>query len=336
MTESRWLLLAHQLPTRLSNARVKTWRRLQQIGAVPVRNSVYVLPNTEQCREDIEWLRGEIVALGGEATVFSADVVGDDAGDEVTTAFRAAREADYLALKREVETLGRAARSQRATRPPMPLLRAGRGLRERLTAIERIDFFNAPGRQAVEGSLDELERRFATRPPAAGAPPARLSAQNYHNRRWVTRPRPGVDRMASAWLIRRFIDPEASFGFSNRKAADGEIGFDMYEGDFTHDGALCTFEVIVRQFGIGDATVARVGQLVHDLDLKDHRYEQPDAPAIGRMIDGLRAVHADDHVLLEHGITMFEALARSFASGDASPRSPATNRRRGSQRRKSH
>src|SRR5713101_6357217 len=102
MAETRWLLLAYQLPTRLSNARVKTWRRLQQLGAVPTRNSVYVLPNTEQCREDFEWLRSEIVALGGEATVFAADALNQGGGEDIVTVFQAQRARDYRELQKEI------------------------------------------------------------------------------------------------------------------------------------------------------------------------------------------------------------------------------------------
>ena len=140
----RWLLLAHQLPTRSSNARVKTWRRLQQLGAVPARNSVYVLPNTPQCREDFEWIRTEIVALGGEATVFAADVVNQDGDDDIVSSFQRARDADYLALKRDAERLGGRTRSARASRHG-GVHRLVRGLRERLNELQRVDFFNAPG-----------------------------------------------------------------------------------------------------------------------------------------------------------------------------------------------
>src|SRR5262245_24802754 len=114
MSEPRWLLLAHQLPTRPSNARVKTWRRLQQVGAVAARNSVYVLPNTEQCREDFEWIRSEIASLGGEATVFAADVLTADGVEDIVAIFQRARDADYRALKRDADKLQSSRRGQGA------------------------------------------------------------------------------------------------------------------------------------------------------------------------------------------------------------------------------
>src|SRR3954447_23276193 len=213
--QPRWLLLGHQLPTRSSNARVKTWRRLQQIGAVPARNSVYVLPNTEQCREDFEWIRSEIVALGGEATVFTADAINEGGAEDLVATFRRTREQEYRALKADIDRwLPVGKRKRRRPFAGAPL--AGRALpklRERFKGIERIDFFNAGARGETAASLVALEQavRGASSSTAPAAPV--LSRGCFHARRWVTRHRPGVDRMASAWLIRRFIDLSATFAF---------------------------------------------------------------------------------------------------------------------------
>jgi hypothetical protein len=313
----RWLLLAHQLPTRSSNARVKTWRRLQQLGAVPARNSVYVLPNTAQCREDFEWIRSEILVLGGEATVFAADVVNQDAADDIVAAFVRARDADYLALERDAGHLAARIRPSRSS-PRDAVARAVRSLRERLHDVQRVDFFHAKNGQAAAEAVEALERRLAGPPAAPKEADVRFSTKDFANRRWVTRPRPGVDRMASAWLIRRFIDPRATFGFVDR-ARGTEVPFDMYDGDFSHQGQLCTFETLARQFGLAGAVVDPIGQIVHDLDLKETRYAAPEAPAVGRMVEGLRQLHPDDATLLEQGLAMFEALARSFESS-APPR----------------
>jgi hypothetical protein len=312
MNEPRWLLLAHQLPARLSNARVKTWRRLQQLGAVPVRNSVYVLPNTEQCREDFEWLRSEVIALGGEATVFAADAISQSGGEDIVAVFQAHRTRDYRALQKEIHRLFAAARGKRvAADRRQKIARAVRALRDRFETLQRIDFFAAVARDETADALAELERKVAgpelTRAPASSG----SSKPEFHGRRWVTRPRPGVDRMASAWLIRRYIDPKAAFAFVDRPA-DSDVPFDMYTGGFGHRGALCTFEVLCEDFAIAAAPATRIAQIVHDLDLKENKYNAPEAAVIGRMIDGLRAVHTDDAALLEHGMGMFEALARSF------------------------
>ena len=310
--EPRWLLLAHQLPTRLSNARVKTWRRLQQLGAVPARNSVYVLPNTEQCREDFEWLRSEIVALGGEATVFAADAISEGGAEDVVKSVQESRTRDYRALQKDINRL--LVTSSRKRRPADNVARLGRAvrlLRTRFEALEAINFFGASARDDAATALAELERRLVPSSGARSPKPSPTRKAEFQRRRWVTRRRPGVDRIASAWLIRRFIDPSAVFAFVDKPGAD-DVPFDMYSGGFGHRGGLCTFEVLCAEFGMAAVSVTKIAHIVHDLDLKEHTYASPEAVAVGRMIDGLRAVHTDDAALLEQGIGLFEALARSF------------------------
>jgi hypothetical protein len=333
VADSRWLLLGHQLPTGSSNARVKTWRRLQQVGAVPARNSVYVLPNTDQCREDFEWIRSEIVALGGEATVFAADAISEGGTDDIVLAFRRAREQEYRALKTDIDRLLPTGKGKRRSGPTRDgqASRTLRGLRGRFSAIERIDFFDAPARSETAASLAALEQATHGRRPPSVAIHIPLSPVSFHGRRWVTRHRPGVDRMASAWLIRRFIDPSATFAFTDRPGG-ADVPFDMYTGEFSHHGDSCTFEVLANRFQLKNPAIARVGQIVHDLDMKDTKYDPPEVVAVGRMVEGLRALHANDATLLEQGIAMFDALARSFESdegtaGTPKPKHPVRRRR---------
>jgi hypothetical protein len=185
-------------------------------------------------------------------------------------------------------------------------------MRQRFHESERIDFFHASAGKDAAESIRALERLAAgSSDPPVGAGPM-LSPTAFRNRRWVTRPRPGVDRMASAWLIRRFIDPKATFGFVERPA-ESDVPFDMYTGEFSHQGTSCTFETLAQRFNLADPAVARIGEVVHDLDMKETRYAPPEAPAVGRLIDGLQELHADDDALLQHGMEIFEALARSFS-----------------------
>jgi hypothetical protein len=312
MNEPRWLLIAHQLPTRLSNARVKIWRRLQQLGAVPSRNSVYVLPNTEPCREDFEWLRSEIVALGGEATVFTADAISQGGVEDIVTVFQTHRTRDYRVLQKRIKHLLATARRTRGPADRQgKTARAVRAVRDRFEALEQIDFFGAVSRDETAVALADLERAVAGPEPTRAKASSGSRKSQFQGRRWVTRRRPGVDRMASAWLIRHFVDPKAVFAFVD-KPLESDVPFDMYAGGFGHRGGLCTFEVLCDEFGITAAPVTRIAHIVHDLDLKENNYRAAEALVIGRMIDGLRAVHADDAVLLEQGIGMFDALARSF------------------------
>jgi hypothetical protein len=312
MTMLRWVLLVYQLPPRSSNARVKTWRRLQQIGAVATRNAAYILPNTEGCREDFEWLRKEIVADGGEATVFVADATDEGGAEEIVRTFQRTRESEYAALGHSIERLLKMATRKPAAAGRARQQREVRRLRDRFNAIVRTDFFVAATRDDVASALARLEHLAAGRvSEKRAATPPRVAKRAFQRRHWVTRPRPGVDRMASAWLIRRFIDAKASFAFVDRPGKN-DLPFDMYTGEFSHQGDACTFEVLLERFGITDPAARRIGQIVHDLDMKEAKYGVPESPVVGRLVEGLRTRYANDHRLLEHGIEMFETLARSL------------------------
>lgn len=301
---------------------MKTWRRLQQIGAVQTKNSVYVLPNSEQCREDFEWIRSEIVALGGEATLFAAEAL-DSGGDELIVAFQRARDTEYQTLKKDADRMLAATRGKRrlpaANREEWR--RSVRRLRDRFSVIERTDFFQARAGQDARGAISALERLAASSKETVAPDGPVMAPAAFKGRRWVTRPRPGVDRMASAWLIRRFIDPAAAFGFVEQPA-DQDTPFDMYTGEFSHHGTSCTFETLTQRFGITDPGVARIGQIVHDLDMKERKYAPLEAPAVERMVDGLQELYSDDETLLQQGMVMFEALARSFSAKASSPSRP--------------
>jgi hypothetical protein len=333
----RWLLLVHQLPATPSNLRVRTWRRLQQLGAIAVKQAVYVLPDSPAAREDFEWLKTEIEASGGQATLFAADTVETWSSDELVQEFRRAREHDYATLSRALEGSVAAARRKRAPRRSrQSALRIVETFRQRLAAIEAIDFFVSAGRDRAATLIGELHQALAGEP---GADVKSSSDQRtrgaYAARTWVTRPRPGIDRMGSAWLIKRFIDPDARFGFVDQPPASGNaIAFDMFGVEFTHHAEWCTFETLVNRFGMTDAAVSRLAGIVHDLDLKDGRFGAPEAAAVGAMVDGLQALYPDDHTLLDQGMTMFEALYRSFerAARPAGPRPVARRRRRHSSR----
>ena len=315
----RWLLFVHQLPASPSNLRVRTWRRLQQIGAVPVKQAVYVLPNTPAAREDFEWLTTEVEGAGGDASVFAADSIDTFSDDALVDAFRRARQDAYGALAQEIErVLSRvnARRRPRGTRAPA-VHRLIDGFRTRLAALERIDFFGSAGRDRVVSLLAQLEdrRRPASASTGAASATGSTDVTSYSGRVWVTRPRPGVDRMGSAWLIRRFVDADARFDFAaDRESlpAPDAIPFDMFGVEFSHQGEHCTFETLCTVFAITDPAVARIAQIVHDLDLKDGRFGASDATTIGALIEGLQLATVDDDTLLERGITLFESLFRAF------------------------
>lgn len=317
-----WLLLVHQLPARPVSVRVKAWRRLQQLGAVAVKNSVYALPNRADTREDFEWVRAEIVAAGGQATVFQAATIDNVSSDDLRDAFRRERQKDYRRLTQEVGKLLRTAAAKRR-RDPRALGKITRAWRARLVGIEALDYFAAAGRDDAGAAVASLETLATPAEPAPSAPARSptLDPAAYRGRRWRTRPRPGVDRMACAWLIRRFIDARATFEFGDADTS-GEpktVTFDMFEGQFTHVGDRCTFEVLCARFALTDARLGEIAELVHDLDLKDGRFARAEALVLGALIEGLRALHNEDDTLLDQGIHLFEALYQ----GQLAPPVPA-------------
>ena len=327
----RWLLLVHQLPASPSNLRVRTWRRLQQLGAIAVKQAVYVLPDSPAAREDFEWLKTEIETSSGRATLFVADTADTWSSDELVQEFRRARENDYASLSRDLERSLAATRRKRAPRRSRrATLRIVETFRQRLAAVEAIDFFTSAGRDRAAALIGELHQALAGNTGTDPASSDQRTRDAYVGRTWVTRPRPGIDRMGSAWLIKRFIDPEGRFGFVDQPPASGNaIPFDMFGVEFTHHGEWCTFETLVHRFAIADGAVSRLASIVHDLDLKDAKFGAPEAPAVGAMVDGFQALYPDDHVLLEQGMTMCEALYRSFerAARPVGPR-PLARRRR--------
>jgi hypothetical protein len=321
-TEPQWLILVHQLPPHPSNLRVRVWRRLQHVGAVVLRNSLYVLPANEETREDFNWVREEIQASGGQVSVLEARAIDGYTDAELIQQFRSQRTADYEALAQEIKAAGSRLERQRRAVSPAAREKLLQALRERFAAIQARDYFNAAGRPLVEQAFRDLEAAGGAVRPVA-APTKRLRPEEFRGRTWVTRRRPGVDRIASAWLIRRFVAADATFAFvaSPADAATHQVAFDMPDVEFGHHGPHCTFETLMTRFAVRDAGVTALARVVHDLDLKEARFGMPECAAVGRIVDGLRATYQDDTELLEQGIRMMEALYRSFASDGKPTRS---------------
>jgi hypothetical protein len=309
-----WLVFVHQLPADQSNLRVRVWRRLQQIGALAMKQAVYVLPDSPGAREDFAWLQREVQESGGQAALFLSQGIDSSTDGTLVREFRDARQQIYRAIASEAEAVLLAhQRWQSRRRGKAPdVARSLDALRQRFIANQQLDVFGSAGREEVAAILQRLDA-CADLPvvTSTGARHA-LDPATYRARLWVTRPRPGVDRMSCAWLIRHFIDAAAQFEFAADLTAvpAGAVSFDMYGGDFTHRGERCTFEELSDVFGIHDAAVTRIAAIVHDLDLKDGRFGAPDAALVGTLVEGLGRAHQDDAVLLEHGISLFDALYR--------------------------
>jgi hypothetical protein len=319
-SEPKWLLLIHQIPPKPNYFRVKIGRRLQRLGAAAIKNSVYALPRSEQAYEDFEWVVREIVEGGGEASVCEARFVEGLSDAVVEALFNSAREADYLELAGEARRLQSTLSRRKKTEDSKEELESGIArLRKRLAEIENIDFFAATGRDAVEALLVTLEERLkaSASPPLeqGDAPAPRLSVEKVQGRTWVTRKGIHVDRIASAWLIRRFIDKNPRFKFVSGKGyrpeAD-ELRFDMFEAEFTHEGDRCTFEVLLHRFDLTDPALKQIAEIVHDIDLKDGKFGREDALGLDRLIAGIAMAHPEDEKRLAEGTAAFNSLYEYF------------------------
>jgi len=308
------MLLIHQVPPRPAYLRVKIGRHLQRLGAVAIKNSVYTMPASDEAQEDLQWVRGEITRGGGYASIVEARFVDGLGDDEVVGLFQAAREADYRTLLDQAREVARD--FPRAGLPPENRRTEVAGqvsrLRHRLGEIVALDFFGAPGREAVEGLVAGLEQRMKPETQSSFPHKSTLSMGEHQGRTWVTRTGIKVDRMASAWLIRRFIDPKARFKFVAAKGyepAPRELRFDMFDAEFTHQGDRCTFEVLVERFGLdGDSRLRHLAEIVHGIDLKDGKFAREEAAGIGRLVTGIAAAHPGDEDRLARGTALFEDL----------------------------
>jgi hypothetical protein len=320
-TEPCWLLLIHQIPPKPAYFRVKIWRRLQNLGAVAVKNSVYVIPRTDQTLEDFHWVLREIVQGGGEASICEALFMEGLSDQEVEALFRSARDADYTQIVDDAQAIldsfsarGSGFGDDRIADLAAQLARVKR----RFDAVIAIDFFKAPAREKVENLIAEIESRqkdAEQRLAAQNEEPAKADFEAAMGRTWVTRKDIYVDRIASAWFIRRFVDPEARFKFVANKGyrpRAGELRFDMFEGEFTHEGDQCTFEVLSKRFAADDTALAEIGKVIHDLDLKDAKFKKLETPGIGGLIDGLASAHKSDEIRLERGIAILDDLYHYF------------------------
>jgi hypothetical protein len=309
----RWLLLIHQVPPKPDYLRVKIWRRLQRLGAVPVKNSVYVLPRSDQTQEDFQWVLREVVESGGEASLCEARFVDGLSDDEVMQLFRSAREDDYQEISRELERLATsfAKKTKLDGKNRKRLSVELERFHKRMAEIAAIDFFNASGKETAERLIFNLDTRLQEESPAGKTAKAKQQLRDFQDRTWVTRKGIHVDRMASAWLIRRFIDSNSRFKFvpaKGYKPLPDEVRFDMFEAEFTHEGDHCTFEVLIEKVGLSDPGLGPIAEIVHDIDLKDAKFAREETPGIERLIAGIAMAHKQDEARLERGCALFDDL----------------------------
>jgi hypothetical protein len=312
-----WLLLIHQLPAKPAYLRVKIWRRLQALGAVAVKNAVHALPMNEETQEDFEWLLREIREGGGEAFVCEARLIVGLSDEELRVLFDRARDADYAEVVKHARALAKSLRRNAKSETVAEHRAQVARLRKRLAEIVAVDFFGAIGRETAEALVRSVEAPLNEDQSVTDK--AMVESANalgtLHNRTWVTRQGVYVDRIASAWLIRRFVDPEARFKFVTGKGYrpdEGELRFDMFEAEFTHEGDKCTFEVLLERGALKDPALRAIAEIIHDIDLKDNKFGRTEVAGIRTLIEGISLATSDDSERVARGSEVFNDLYEYF------------------------
>lgn len=301
-----WIVFSYSLPSQANTPRVTLWRRLRRLGAISPTGSVYILPAHDECVEAFQWLAQEIRQAAGEALVMHIrQFEGLDDGHLIAL-FNQARQEEY----EEIATLladieGQIEASDEAT-DSRDLQNTLHKLQKQHAEVLRIDYFQCPKGTEVAARLNRLSQQLAFEDKTEPKITKAVKAQ-YQNRRWITRPRPHVDRLACAWLIRRYLNPDAVIRYSATPAPD-EVAFDMEGAEFSHQGNLCTFEVMIRAFELDEVALFLMAEIVHEIDLRDGRYQRPEISGIDATLRGWLLAGMPDSELETHGLALFDGL----------------------------
>jgi len=296
-----WLLLLLRLPATHKAERVAIWRKVKKSGAIQIQTSTYILPDEPARYELFQWLTQEIRSAGGDATLVRAREIEGLPNEKLIELFNTARAKEYATLR---ESLRGALSHRRKTRSSPAVGDNLDRVRKQFREIRQTDFFNCPRAQDVEMLLRKME---GTQPGEASV--SKVATRDYRGRTWVTRPRPEIDRVGSGWLIRKFVDPKAKFIFAKRIPANGRaVSFDMLDAEFSHHGEDCTFETLLKRFRIQDKAAHKIGEMIHDADLDDEKFQRTECIGIDRVLKGWAREGISDQEILRRGLQCFDGL----------------------------
>jgi hypothetical protein len=299
ITANSWLLLLFSLPTNRNTERVAVWRRLKKMGAVQIKTSTYLLPDEPAQYEQFQWLAKQIRDYGGDSTLVRAHEIEGLSKERVIAIFNDARAKDYGELRKSLQSFIARQKKMDAEEASSELERLTRRFRE----VRAVDFFDSPRGHDAAMLLRRAEG------PKRPRELEKFDVKHYQGKTWLTRPRPEIDRVGSAWLIARFIDRKPKFVFaSTLDAIPGAIPFDMLDAEFSHHGNYCTFETLTKRFAISDKSLAKIGEMVHDADLDDARFQRVEAVGIDRVLKGWAKGGLPDQEILRRGFECFDAL----------------------------
>ena len=319
--KQEWLLIFYSVPSHPVSTRMKIWRKLVRSGAVQLKGAVYIIPATDEHQEFFQWLIGEVRSLGGDGAFVRSSAIETMSDAEVRELFIGQISEEYrgldkavAALEQKFQSIRKGTKLQDKPRLIDQLARAVKNFEE----IRKRDFFTSTTGDTVKKRLQQLESGLKGLDRAVAGEEAAISpkrAEQYQNRVWITRKKPFVDRMASAWLIKRFIDPNATFKFIEEReltvGGPDTTAFDLRNAEFTHVGEFCTFEVLVKTFGIRGRAVKQIAEIVHDLDVNDEKYDNAGTAGVDEILSGIRKTGRDDRDALERGMFVFEMLYQS-------------------------
>jgi len=296
-----WLLLLLRLPATHKAERVAIWRKVKKSGAIQIQTSTYILPDEPARYELFQWLTQEIRSAGGDATLVRAREIEGLPNEKLIELFNTARAKEYATLR---ESLRGALSHRRKTRSSPAVGDNLDRVRKQFREIRQTDFFNCPRAQDVEMLLRKMEGT-----QLGEASVSKAATRDYRGRTWVTRPRPEIDRAGSAWLIRKFIDPKAKYIFAKRILANGRaVSFDMLDAEFSHHGEDCTFETLLKRFRIQDKAAHKIGEMIHDADLDDGKFQRTECIGIDRVLKGWAREGISDQEILRRGLQCFDGL----------------------------
>ena len=299
MHATSWLLLLYSLPTRQKTERVAVWRRFKKIGAIQIKTSTYLLPDEPAQYEQFQWLAQQIRDYGGDSTLVRVQEIEGLNKEKVVAMFNDVRAKDYGELRKALQSFIARRKKMDAEAAAAELERLTRRFRE----VRAVDFFDSPRGHDVAMLLRRAEG------PKRSRQLETLDVKQYQGKTWLTRPRPEIDRVGSAWLISKFIDRKPKFVFaSSADAFPNAIPFDMLDAEFSHHGNCCTFETLIRRFAISDKSLAKIGEMIHDADLDDAKFQRVEAVGIDRVLKGWAKQGLSDEEILRRGFECFDAL----------------------------
>jgi hypothetical protein len=308
-TPGSWLFLLFNLPAKQSSGRVKVWRRLKKFGAIQLKTSTYVLPDEPVQYERFQWLAKEIVDTGGEATLVRVKDIEGMPHAAIVALFNEARAREYDELSEPLNLLIKGSKTRKQS--PDNFSNQLQKLRQRYQETRDIDYFQSSRGEDLQRLLQKAEALES--PKKRPEPTTRLRVEDYRDKMWLTRPRPEIDRVGSAWLIHKFIDPNAKFVFANTPAEFPKaIPYDMFEVEFSHHGDQCTFETLIQRFGIRDRAVLRLAEFIHDADVEDDKFHRIEGFGVEQIFKGWAKKGLTDQDILSKGFECFDALYAQF------------------------